>query len=71
MGFVVHRFLNIFDDIFDLNTFLGILAQGLLSGLIGIATGLLMLHLLKNKEIKEVWRSLHKKFWKTHVISSE
>lgn len=71
MGFVVHRFLNIFDDIFDLNTFLGIFAQGLLSGLIGIAAGLFMLYLLKNREIKEIWRGLHKKFWKTRVISSE
>ena len=71
MGFVVHQFLNIFDDIFDLNTFFGIFSQGFLSGIIGIAAGLIMLHLLGNIEIKEVWRSLHKKFWKTRVISSE
>jgi len=71
MGFVAHQFLDVFDDIFNINTFLGIFAQGLLSGLIGIATGLFMLYLLKNKEIKEIWKSLHKKFWKARVISSE
>ncbi|MCH7756580.1 hypothetical protein IIC45_00620 [Patescibacteria group bacterium] len=71
MGIATHQFLNVFDNVFDLDTFLGIFAQGLLSGILGIIVGILTLKLLGNKEIDEVWRSLHNKFWKTKVISSE
>lgn len=71
MGFAMHQFLDIFDDVFDINTFTGIFLQGFLSGILGLAIGITMLKLLNNKEIDEVWRALHKKFWKTRVISSE
>lgn len=49
MGFVAYLSLNIFDNIFNLNTFIGIFSQGLLSGLIGILSLILTLKLLKNK----------------------
>lgn len=71
MGFVAHQMLDIFDDVFDLATFLGIFLQGFISGIIGILFGIIVLLLLKNNELQEVWVSLHKKFWKTKVISSE
>ena len=71
MGFVAYRSLNVFDKIFDLNTLSGIFFQGFLSGLIGIAVGLVVLILLKNKEIKEVWATLHHKIWKAKIIAPE
>ena len=71
MGFVAYRALNVFDKIFDLNTLPGIFFQGFLSGLIGIAVGLVVLILLKNKEIKEVWATLHHKIWKAKIIAPE
>src|SRR3989344_988324 len=71
MGFVAYRSLNVFDKIFDLNTLSGIFFQGFLSGLIGIAVGLAVLILLKNKEIKEVWATLHHKIWKAKIIAPE
>ena len=71
MGFIAYRSLNVFDKIFDLNTLSGIFFQGFLSGLIGIAVGLVFLILLKNKEIKEVWATLHHKIWKAKIIAPE
>ena len=71
MGIAIHLFLDVFDNVFNLDTFLGIFAQGLISGILGIIVGIIVLKLLSNKEIDEVWRSFHNKFWKTKVISSE
>lgn len=71
MGFVAYRALNVFDKIFNLNTLLGIFLQGLLSGIIGIAVGIIVLILLKNQEIKEVWTTLHHKIWRAKPIAPE
>jgi len=71
MGFVAHTFLRVFDDLFDIDTFWGIFSQGLFAGIVGIATGILMLVLLGNDEIKEVWKSLHSKFWRVDTIAPE
>lgn len=71
MGVVAHYFLDIFDNIFDINTFMGIFLQGLLSGLIGIIVGIVLLLILKNREIKEIWGAFHHKFWKADVIAAE
>lgn len=65
MGAVSYYFLGVFDDYFDLNTLAGIFLQGLLSGLLGIATGVIVLVLLRNREAADVWQVLHKKFWKS------
>ena len=71
MGFVTYKYLDIFDEIFNINTLFGIFMQGLFSGLIGIFCGIVLLKLLKNKEIDEVWSALHKKFWKAKVIGPD
>lgn len=68
IGYVAHEFLDVFDNIFNINTLVGIFLQGLLSGILGIATGVLVLVLLKNQEIKDVWRTLHHKIWKARVV---
>lgn len=71
MGFVAYLSLNIFDNIFNLNTLIGVFSQGLFSGLIGILALVLTLKLLKNKEIDEIWRTLHHKIWKAKPIAPD
>jgi putative peptidoglycan lipid II flippase len=68
MGFVAYLGLNIFDRVFDLNTLAGIFFQGLCSGILGIAFGILILKLLDNHEIEEIWRTLHSKIFKTKEV---
>ncbi len=68
MGFVAYKFLDVFDNIFDINTFWGILGQGFISGILGIFAGIFVLWLLKNKEYKEVQEAFKHKFWKAKVI---
>lgn len=68
MGYVAHEFLDVFDNIFNINTLVGIFFQGFLSGILGIAAGVLVLLLLKNQEIKDVWSTLHHKIWKAKVV---
>ncbi|MFZ2523462.1 MAG: lipid II flippase MurJ [Minisyncoccia bacterium] len=71
MGFVSYVFLEFFGEIFNLNTLPGIFLQGFLSGLLGIASCVIVLYLLKNKELEEVWSTLHKKIWKAKAISPD
>jgi hypothetical protein len=68
MGFVAYEFLNIFDNVFNLTTTLGVFLQGFLSGTCGIGSGVLILYLLGNEELREVWSTLHKKIWKPAAI---
>jgi putative peptidoglycan lipid II flippase len=68
-GVVAYYLLSFFDDMFDLETLAGIFLQGFLSGVIGLAAGLLILIMFKNYEIGEVWRTVHHKFWKARAIA--
>ena len=68
MGYVTYGFLNILDKIFDINTFIGIFLQGFLSGIIGIIVVIMVLYLLKSKELAEVWSTLHKKIWGAKAV---
>ncbi len=68
MGFVAYEFLAIFSRVFDMDTFFGIFFQGFFSGILGIAAGILALHLLKNREFETVKAGLAKKFWKAHPV---
>lgn len=71
MGYVAYKFLDVFDEIFDINTLIGIFLQGFLSGIIGIAVAILVLYLLGSTELKEVWNTLHKKIWKAKVVGPD
>ncbi len=68
MGFISYLGLNIFDNIFDINTVIGIFLQGLFSGIMGIIVLVLILKLLKSNELEETTITLHRKFWKTRPI---
>jgi len=68
MAFTTFQFLRVFDNVFDINTFWGIFLQGFLSGIIGILFGIFILKIFGNREIEEIWKSFHTKFWKTEAL---
>jgi len=61
--------LNILDDVFDLETLAGIFLQGFIAGIGGLILAVFILVILKNEEIKEVWRTVHHKIWKFRVVT--
>ncbi len=69
-GVVAYGFLQVFDDVFDVTTLLGIFGQGLFAGLLGIVAGVLIFALIKNREFKEVTVAMHHKIWKTPVVTT-
>jgi putative peptidoglycan lipid II flippase len=71
MGFAIFLSLRVFDNIFSLDTFLGVFLQGLFSGIIGIIVCLLILKLLKSKELSDITRVIQQKIWKAKIISPD
>jgi len=63
--FISLRFFNIF---FPLTKAWNVFLQGFCAGIVGIVVGILVLLMLKNKEIQEVWETLHHKIWKSQVV---
>ena len=68
MGYVAHHFLDVFDNVFDINTLVGIFLQGFCSGVLGIIAGVLVLVVLNNEEIVEIWKAFHQKIWKAKIV---
>jgi putative peptidoglycan lipid II flippase len=68
MGIVAYVMLQVLDDVFDINTLLGIFSQGAIAGVAGIVAGILVLVVIKNEEVHTVGRTLHSKFWKKAEI---
>jgi putative peptidoglycan lipid II flippase len=71
MGFVSYILLGAFDDVFNMNTFLGIFLQGFCAGIVGIIVCLLLLKFFKNKELVDIASTLKKKIWRTKVIPAD
>ncbi len=70
IGYFSYTCLQLFDNIFDLETTLGVFAQGFLSGIVGLFFGLIILIIIGNAEIREVWKTLRGKIWKVKPIVS-
>jgi putative peptidoglycan lipid II flippase len=68
MGYVVFLSLRFFNIFFPLTKAWNVFFQGFFAGIVGIIAGILVLILLRNREIKEVWATLHHKFWKSSVV---
>jgi putative peptidoglycan lipid II flippase len=68
MGYVTFVSLRFFNLFFTLDKAWGVFMQGLCAGIVGIAAGVFILHMLKNKELEEVSATLHRKFWKAKVV---
>ena len=71
LGYVSYLGLNLFAPIFHTDSLVGIFLQGFLASLMGIVAGVIVLLLLKNKEIGEAVSTIHSKFWKAKVIASD
>lgn len=71
MGATAYIGLNIFARVFDTESLVGIFLQGFLSGLSGILVAILVLYLLKNRELSEIWSVVRGRFWKTQVIATD
>ena len=69
IGVVAYLALGVFDDIFRLNTFLGIFLQGLFAGLLGLVAGFIVLKIMKNDELNQITETIRTKFWKAKVIA--
>lgn len=71
IGFVSYELLALLSAVFDIDTVLGIFAQGFFAGIGGIISGVLLLRLLDNKELSEISLALRRKFWKTSAVLPE
>jgi putative peptidoglycan lipid II flippase len=71
MGYAAFLGLRLFALVFPLTKVWGVFLQGLCAGIFGLAVGVWVLILLKNKELEEVWTTLHRKIWKAKVPPAE
>ncbi len=71
IGVVSYYLLSVFDNIFDINTLLGIFMQGFLSGVSGILSGVLILVILKNRELLDIINTLKRKLRYKRFITGE
>lgn len=69
LGLVTYFSLNILSPIFGTTTFWGVFLQGFISGIFGIFSAILVLHLLKNEELKEIIKTLKTKFWRAEILA--
>jgi peptidoglycan biosynthesis protein MviN/MurJ (putative lipid II flippase) len=71
MGYVSFQALRLFAIVFPLTKVWGVFLQGLCAGLVGLVVFVIMLIILKNKELVQVWTTLHHKIWKVAVPPAE
>lgn len=60
-GFFAYIGLNMFDEVFELNTVLGVFLHGFVAGIIGAVFAVIILKILRNEEFEEVIATLHKR----------
>lgn len=71
MGFAAYIALNMLSLVFSLDTFMGVFAQGLIAGVCGVITGIMLLVLLRSPELVEVFGVLRRRIWNTPVIGPD
>ncbi|MDE2041042.1 MAG: hypothetical protein KGI59_01485 [Patescibacteria group bacterium] len=71
MGYAAYLSLQIFAVVFPLSRVWGVFLQGFCSAIIGIIVLILMLIVLRNEQLVDVWRTLHRKIWKAPVPPAE
>lgn len=71
MGAAAYETLALFAKLFDITTLIGIFLQGLCAGIVGVIVGIIVLKLLKSKELADVWVTLHTKVTKVKMVVSE
>jgi putative peptidoglycan lipid II flippase len=71
MGYVAFLSLRLFAFIFPLTKVWGLFLQGLCAAITGTIILVCILKILKNKELEDVIKTLHKKIWKVPVPPAE
>ncbi|MDO8471333.1 MAG: lipid II flippase MurJ [bacterium] len=71
MGATAYIGLSLFAPLLDTTTLLGIFLQGFGAGLVAILAGIVILFLLKSRELSIIWGVVHGKFWKAKVIATD
>jgi putative peptidoglycan lipid II flippase len=69
LGLVAYLSLNVLSPIFGTTTFVGVFLQGFISGILGILTAVIVLHLLGSEELRDVIETLKTKFWRAKIIA--
>ncbi|MCE9585245.1 murein biosynthesis integral membrane protein MurJ [Candidatus Nomurabacteria bacterium] len=69
IGLISYISLNFLSPILGTITFWGVFLQGFISGILGIMAGIIVLLLLKNEELQELFKTLKSKFWKAKIIA--
>ncbi len=70
LGVSAYYTLDVFDTIFDISTFWGILAQGAVAGIAGIIAWAFVLEMLKSEELARLKLALSHKIFKIKPIAS-
>jgi len=71
LGVTAYVSLNILDNFFNLNTFLGVFFQGAIAGVISSIVWGASLFALKNREFLDTVASFRRKFWRAQPVLSE
>lgn len=70
-GLASYIALNEVVDGINQNTFIGVLLQGLVAGVVGLVTVIVVYKLLGSPELKEIYRSFQAKIFKTDVVKPQ
>jgi len=70
-GLASYIALNEVVDGINQNTFIGVLLQGIVAGVVGVAVVIVIYKLLGSPELKEIYRSFQTKIFKTDVVEPQ
>jgi peptidoglycan biosynthesis protein MviN/MurJ (putative lipid II flippase) len=68
-GYAAFEGLRLFASAFNLQKILGIFMQGFCAGILGIIVWIIVLILLRNIELAEVWKAFHSRIFKAKVVA--
>ncbi|MFA5778349.1 MAG: lipid II flippase MurJ [Candidatus Paceibacterota bacterium] len=69
LGLITYLSLNVLSPVFGTTTFWGVFLQGFISGILGIASAIVVLFLLKSEELDDIIKTLKTKFWRAKIIA--
>ncbi|MDP1625259.1 MAG: lipid II flippase MurJ [bacterium] len=68
-GYATYGSLRIFDDVFSLETAVGVFMQGICAGIVGMAVIAFMLWAMRSPELRDIIAALRNKVWKVDRAS--
>ena len=68
MGYITFISLRFFNIFFTLERAWGVFLQGFCAGIVGIMAWIIILRLLRSRELVEVYETLHHKIWKAKIV---